>query len=166
MLGDLGLHLSIPENGHPQGTFIHSFTLQAHTVYKALCSPGGATPTVVPCKACKLHGSASASPSLNSLRASVNSLWLLCSQCISYTFYLFFCFFPFSFQGHICGNMDVPKLGAESQLQLPAYATATATQDPSCTCDLCHSLWQCQILNPLSEARDQTHILIDTMLGS
>ena len=24
------------------------------------------------------------------------------------------------------------------------------------------SLWQCQIFNPLSEARDQTHILMDT----
>ena len=25
-----------------------------------------------------------------------------------------------------------------------------------------HSLWQHQMLNPLSEARDQTHILLDT----
>ena len=31
-------------------------------------------------------------------------------------------------------------------LQLPAYAKATATQDPSCLCDLYHSLQQCQIL--------------------
>ena len=28
--------------------------------------------------------------------------------------------------------------------------------------DLCRSLWQHQILDPLSEARDQTHILMDT----
>ena len=28
--------------------------------------------------------------------------------------------------------------------------------------DLHHSLWQCQLLNPLSEARDQTCILMDT----
>ena len=43
-----------------------------------------------------------------------------------------------------------------------AYTTATATRDPSCVCDLHHSSRQCQILNPLSEARDQTHILMDT----
>ena len=42
------------------------------------------------------------------------------------------------------------------------YATATAILDPSHICSLNHSFWQCQILNPLSEARDQTHILMDT----
>ena len=37
-----------------------------------------------------------------------------------------------------------------------AYATATvrATGNPSHVCNLHHSSWQCQILNPLSEARD------------
>ena len=40
------------------------------------------------------------------------------------------------------------------ELQLAAYATATATQDPSCICNLYHGSWQCRILNPLSEARD------------
>ena len=34
--------------------------------------------------------------------------------------------------------------------------------DPSPICDLCHSLWQRWILNPLSEARDGTCILMDT----
>ena len=47
-----------------------------------------------------------------------------------------------------------------------AYATATATQDLSCIYDIWHSLWQHWILNPLSKARDQTHILTDTILGS
>ena len=56
--------------------------------------------------------------------------------------------------------------GVELELQLPAYVTATATQDPSRLCDLHHSLWQHRILNPLSEARDQTHILTDTMSSS
>ena len=51
--------------------------------------------------------------------------------------------------------MEVPRLGTELELQLPVYTTATATQDPSCT-------RQCQILNPLSEVGDQTHILMDT----
>ena len=39
-------------------------------------------------------------------------------------------------------------------------ARATATPGPSCMCDLHHSSWQCQIVNPLSEARDQTHNLM------
>ena len=53
-------------------------------------------------------------------------------------------------------------LGVESELQLPAYTTATATQGPSCVWDLYHSSWQWQILNPLSKARDWTRIFIDT----
>ena len=57
--------------------------------------------------------------------------------------------------------MEVPRLGVKSKLQLPAYATAMATPDPSCICDPRHSLQQCQILNPLSEARDCAHILMD-----
>ena len=47
-----------------------------------------------------------------------------------------------------------------------AYTTATAMPDLSHACDLHHSLWQCQILNPLSEARDETCMLTETMLGS
>ena len=34
-------------------------------------------------------------------------------------------------------------------------------QDPSLVGDLYHSLWQHQILNPLIEARDGTHVLMD-----
>ena len=48
------------------------------------------------------------------------------------------------------------------ELQLPAYATATATQDLSPICDLHHSSWQCRILNSLNEAGDQTCVLMDT----
>ena len=60
--------------------------------------------------------------------------------------------------------MEILRLGVESRLQLPAYTTATAiaTQDPSYVYNLHYSLWQCQILNPLSEARNQNHILMDT----
>ena len=57
--------------------------------------------------------------------------------------------------------MEIPSLGVELELQLLAYVTATATQDPSWICDLHHSLWQCWILNLLSEARDQTRTLMD-----
>ena len=60
--------------------------------------------------------------------------------------------------------MEVPRLGVELDVQLLVHATATATamRDPSCSCDLCHSLWQCQIPDPLTEVRDQTLILMDT----
>ena len=37
-----------------------------------------------------------------------------------------------------------------------AYTTVKATPDLSCICDLCRSLQQCQILDPLSVARDWT----------
>ena len=57
--------------------------------------------------------------------------------------------------------MEVPGPGVDSELQLGASATATATPDPRHTCDLHHSSQQRRILNPLSEARDQTHILMD-----
>ena len=58
--------------------------------------------------------------------------------------------------------MEVARLGVESELQLPAYATVTAKWDLSHVCGLHHSSWWCQILNPLTKARDWTHILIDT----
>ena len=62
--------------------------------------------------------------------------------------------------------MEVPRVRVKLELQLPTYATATATPDPSHIFDLHCFLRQCWILNPLIEARDQTHILTDTMLGS
>ena len=58
--------------------------------------------------------------------------------------------------------MEVPRLEVESELQPPAYTAATATWDPSHVCELHHSSRQHQILNPLSEARDWTHVLVDT----
>ena len=51
-------------------------------------------------------------------------------------------------------HMEVPRLGVESELQLPAYTTATATPEPSRVFDLHHGSRQRQILNPLSKARD------------
>ena len=52
------------------------------------------------------------------------------------------------------------------ELQLPAYTRSTEMQDPSCICNLCRTLQQLGILIPLSEARDQTCILMDTIWGS
>ena len=77
--------------------------------------------------------------------------------------------FPFLgglFLGPYMRHMEVPRLGVEMELQLPAYTTVTETRDPSCVCNLHCSLWQCWILNLLSSARDQTCVLIDTSLGS
>ena len=56
--------------------------------------------------------------------------------------------------------MEVPPppvaYGGLISLQLPAYTTATATQDPSRICNLHHSSRQCWKLTLLSEARGQT----------
>ena len=68
------------------------------------------------------------------------------------------------FLGPHLQHMEVLRLLVESelelQLQLQAYATTMTTPDLSRICDLHCSLWQFWILNPLSEARDQTCILI------
>ena len=77
-------------------------------------------------------------------------------------FFSFFLFSFFLFQGHTCEHMEVPRLGVKLELQLPAYTTATATPGLSRICDLHHSSWQYLILNPLSKARDQTCVLMDT----
>ena len=50
-------------------------------------------------------------------------------------------------------HADVPRLGVESELQLPAHTAATATPGLSPICDLHRNSYQHQILNPLSEAR-------------
>ena len=57
--------------------------------------------------------------------------------------------------------MEVPRLVVELELQLPAYATATATWDLSHVYDLYHSSWQHRVLNALSKARDRTLVLMD-----
>ena len=72
----------------------------------------------------------------------------------------FILFYFFVYLGPHPQHMEVPRLGAESELQPPAYTTATATQDLSHVCDLQHSSWQRQILNPLSKTRDRTHNLM------
>ena len=68
----------------------------------------------------------------------------------------------FFFLGLHLQNMEVPRLRTELELQLPAYTTATAIQNPSCICDLRQSSPLCQTLNPLIEARDRTHNLMVT----
>ena len=75
-------------------------------------------------------------------------------------------FFSFYFLGPHPEHMEVPRLGVESELQLSAYARATATPDPSLIFDLHHSSQQRQVLNPLIEARDRTqNLMVPNQIG-
>ena len=76
-------------------------------------------------------------------------------------FCLFVCLF-FAFLRPNPWHMEVSRLGGKSELQLPAYTMAKAMQDPSRVCNLHHSSRQPQIPDPLSEARDQTCIVLNT----
>ena len=57
-------------------------------------------------------------------------------------------------------HLEVPRLGVKLELQLPAYPTATARPDPSRIMQ--PTAQRHRILNPLSEARDQACLLMDT----
>ena len=83
--------------------------------------------------------------------------FILISQHFIFNLLLFYCFL----RPHLW-HMDIPRLGVESELHLPAYTTATATQDASCLCKLHHSSWQHQMLDPLCKVRDQTCIFMDS----
>ena len=65
-----------------------------------------------------------------------------------------FYFLSFVFLGPHLQHIEVPRQGVQLELLLLAYARATAMPYPSHVCDIHHSSWQCQILNPLSKARD------------
>ena len=57
-------------------------------------------------------------------------------------------FSSFVFLGLHLWHMNVPRIGVKSELQLLAYAAATAMPDPSCVCDLHHNSRQCRSLTP------------------
>ena len=82
------------------------------------------------------------------------------------TFFLFWKPFFYFFLWLYLWHMEISRLAVESELQLQAYTTARAIPDLSCICSLCCILWPCWILNPLSKARNKTHILMDTMSNS
>ena len=75
--------------------------------------------------------------------------------------FFLFVFFGLFWRPHL-RHMEVPRLGVELELQLLAYTTAPAMQDPSHICDLHHQLMAMPILNPLSGTRNWTCILRDT----
>ena len=75
-----------------------------------------------------------------------------CSFSFSLFLFLFFAFFL----GLHLWHKEILRLGDELEPPLPAYATATAMEDPSRICNIHHSSRQGQILNLPSKARDQT----------
>ena len=87
-----------------------------------------------------------------------NATWVCAGLYIfppSVSFLFFSCFL-----GMHLWHVEVPRLGAESELQLPAYTTATATRNLSLIF-YAHSSWQHRITDPLSKARDRTRIPMD-----
>ena len=91
------------------------------------------------------------------------SKYLICVKLPEWVIFvwLFVFLFFFFFLGPLW-HMEVPRIGVELELQLLTYAPTAAMWDLSCIGDLYYRLQQWQILNPLSEARDQTCILMDT----
>ena len=75
-----------------------------------------------------------------------------------YIFYFFFFFFLGLHPWHI----EVPRIGVELKLQLPAYIIATELPDLSHVRNLHHRPQQRWILNPLGKARDWNHILMES----
>ena len=65
------------------------------------------------------------------------------------------CFIFILFYGPYLWHIEVPGLGVELELQLPACTTDKAMQDP-CTCDFA------PVANPLSKIRNRTCIFMDT----
>ena len=77
----------------------------------------------------------------------------------AFGFFLFFLFLWLHLR-----HMEVPMLGVELELYCKLYHSHGDT-DLSSIWNLLHSLWEGCILNPLSKARDWTHILTGTVLG-
>ena len=94
-----------------------------------------------------------------------NDVYLLYSiilLCVCVRWWTFAVLTRFLFLGPHVLHMEVPRVGVQSELQLLAYTTATATPNLSSIFDLHHSSWQCWILKLLSKARDRTLVLVDT----
>ena len=88
---------------------------------------------------------------------SIKPKWLFQAQLCFCCLFVCFCIL-----GPHLWHMEIPRLRVISQLQLPAYTTATAMQDPSLICDEHHSSQQRRILNPMNKAREQTCNLVVT----
>ena len=62
-------------------------------------------------------------------------------------------------------HMEVARPGVASELELRSCSTATAAWALSHICSLCRSWQQPRVLNPRSEAREQTCVRTETTLG-
>ena len=74
---------------------------------------------------------------------------------------MLFFFFFFLFRDAPLAYASAQASDRTGATALLVYARAIATLHPSHDCDLHRSTWQRWILDPLSEARDRTHILMD-----
>ena len=70
-----------------------------------------------------------------------------------YTRLFSFSFSSFFFLGPHLWHMKVSRLGVKLEMQLLAYATATAMPYPSCICNLHHSSWQTRSLTHWARPR-------------
>ena len=77
--------------------------------------------------------------------------------CVFFLFFFFFCLYK---AAHVANGSS--QAGVESEGQLLAYTTATATPDLNHIFNLYHSSWKHWILNPLCQARDQTGTSTET----
>ena len=125
--------------------------LLSHAIPAVFCSPASETLAQILCawltEDYSVGGGTTGQVAKRTIKTTVHSPAML-------LYYLF----TYLFLGLHLQHMEVFGLGAESELQLPAYTTAAAMPDPS----VHPSSWQCRILNPLREARDPTHIFMDT----
>ena len=94
-------------------------------------------------------------PFFSYTRCSIFFFQLIVNHLFPNIFFVCFCLFRAAPTTY--GNSQAR---VELEMQLPAYTTARP--DPSHVSDLHHSSQQYQILNVLSEDRDQIHILLDT----
>ena len=62
--------------------------------------------------------------------SGAGSLLALWAPARTWDFILLLLFSLFAFSGPHPRHMEVPRLGVEPELQLPAYTTATAVRDP------------------------------------
>ena len=96
------------------------------------------------------------------LKSNLKNLFNLALDCPIYKYTRAYMCVYIVLLGTHSWHMEVPRLWVKSELQRLAYTTAIARPDPSCLCNLYHSSQQHGILNPLSKARDQTQVLMDT----
>ena len=78
-----------------------------------------------------------------------------------FVWFLVFCLFVLLFRAVLLAYKSSQARGWIRAVAASLHYS-TATPDLSCICNLHHSSQQCRIPDPLSEARDWTHIFMDT----